>query len=97
MLMKPIKRDDDYIIQSGKVSQPPYRPKASIAALSWAAEREGLSYGQYCLRLRSEDEIRVQLEFDDWKRTIALERAERARERQINEPIPGGFIIREDD
>lgn len=95
--MKPIKRGDENIIQPGRATRQTYRPKASIPALSWAAEKEGLSYGQYCLRLRPEDEIRIQMEFDEWKRQTALERAERAKARQSEEPIPCGFIIQDDD
>lgn len=55
---------------------PHRRPRASLAALQWAAERASLSYGRFTLNLRPEDEARIQGEFEAFK---AGERREKTR------------------
>jgi len=50
---------------------------ASIAALSWAAERKGVSYGQFIIGLSKADQQRIQEEFENWKREERRAKAER--------------------
>ena len=62
-------------------AQPKAKPRASLAALQWAADRANQSYGIFSLNLTSEAETRIQAEFEAFKadREAAAEarRAER--------------------
>ena len=40
------------------------KPKASLAALQWAAELEGVSYGRFTLNLSPADQSRIQAEYE---------------------------------
>ena len=77
--MKPIKRED-YTILSGEIRRP-VKPKASMAALSWAADRAGISYGKLIQGLSPEQEAKIQIEYGEWKRMEAEGRAKHAAER----------------
>ena len=55
-------------ILNGRVIRPDHGPKASLAALQWAADRAGQSYGVFTQRLTAEDEKRIQEEFEAWQR-----------------------------
>ena len=55
----------------------PLPRSASIAALSWAAERAGQSYGQFIIGLSTADQQRIQEEFENWKREQNRLKAER--------------------
>ena len=46
---------------------PKAKPRASLAALQWAADRANQSYGTFSLSLTPEDETRIQAEFDFFK------------------------------
>ena len=46
---------------------PKAKPRASLAALQWAADRANQSYGVFTLGLTPEDEARIQAEFDSFK------------------------------
>ena len=48
----------------GKQRKP---PRATLAALQWAADRAGLSYGRFMLGLTVRDEIRIQEEYEEWR------------------------------
>jgi len=75
------------------------KPRASLAALQWAAERAGQSYGVFTQRMTPEDEAAIQEEFEEYKkaRDAAL-KARLAAQRVGNElPTPEGFIISDDD
>ena len=56
----------DYLIQGGRVKRPA-KPRACLAALQWAAERAGQSYGVFTQRLAADDEEQIQAEFEAWK------------------------------
>ena len=89
---------DEIYIRNGELHTP-FKPKASLAALSWAAERAGQSYGAFTQGLTEEDEIRIQIAFDEMRRQRKVEAAKRAAERkrvQDNQPTDG-FIITDDD
>ena len=53
--MRPIKRDD-YVIRSGETRHIAM-PRASMAALQWAADSVGLSYGKFTQSLTPEDHL----------------------------------------
>ena len=93
--MRPIKRDD-YVIRSGEIRHIA-KPRASMAALQWAADSAGLSYGKFTQSLTPEDEVRIQLDYDEWRRQKQHEVAARRLERKPEEPLTEGFIITDDD
>lgn len=59
---------DDFRIQGGRIYHSSSRPVASIAALSWATEREGVSYGRFTMNLSSADQSRIQAEYEAYQR-----------------------------
>ena len=90
--------DDEIYIRNGALYRAS-KPKVSLAALSWAAEQAGQSYGAFTQGLTEEDEIRIQIAFDEMRRQRKVEAAKRAAERkrvQDNQPTDG-FIITDDD
>lgn len=61
-----------------KLAPPVYmRPRASLAALQWAAERANMSYGSFTLHLSPEEEARIQLEYEDMMRQRKVKMAQR--------------------
>lgn len=54
-------------ILNGRINRQSGRPKASLAALQWAAYRAGLSYGIFTQRLTQDDEARIQQEYNEWR------------------------------
>ena len=60
--------EDAFEILNGRVIRPGHGPKASIAALQWAADRAGQSYGVFTQRLSVEDETRIQSEYEQFQR-----------------------------
>ena len=54
-------------ILNGRINRQSGRPKASLAALQWAADRAGLSYGIFTQRLTQDDEARIQEEYNEWR------------------------------
>ena len=93
--MRPIKRDD-YVIRSGEIRHIA-KPRVSMAALQWAADRVGLSYGKFTQSLTPEDEVRIQHNYDEWKRQKQQKVAVRRLERRPEEPLTERFIITDDD
>ena len=91
------KPSEDYTIRSGRIIRPS-RSRASLAALQWAADRANQSYGMFTLRLRPEDEARIQIEFDEFisqRNTVAT--ARRAGKENAEVPITGDVILTEED
>ena len=87
------------ILPRGESPAPRPRP-VSIAALSWAAERKGVSYGQFIIGLTAADHLRIQEEYDKHQAEQRLAKAERmaAKKRVATDtPIPGGYIINDND
>ena len=60
-------------ILNGRISRQSGRSKASLAALQWAADRAGLSYGIFTQRLTQDDEARIQEEYDEYREQHAAE------------------------
>lgn len=54
-------------ILNGRINRQSGRPRASLAALQWAADRAGLSYGVFTQRLTVDDEARIQQEYNEWR------------------------------
>ena len=46
---------------------PKAKPRASLAALQWAADLANQSYGAFSLNLSPEDETRIQAEYETYK------------------------------
>ena len=68
-------------------------PRASLAALQWAADRAGLSYGIFTQRLKPNEEALIQLEYEDMLRQRRVELALRATQRVDIIPATDEFII----
>ena len=50
-------------------------PRATLAALQWAADRAGLSYGRFMLGLTARYELQIQEEYEEWRgQTIPLQK-----------------------
>ena len=60
---------------------PKTKPRASLAALQWAADRANQSYGTFSLNLTPEDETRIQAEFDSFKQEREIAAQSRRTER----------------
>ena len=58
---------------NGRINRQSGRPRASLAALQWAADRAGLSYGIFTQRLTQDDEARIQEEYDEYREQHAAE------------------------
>lgn len=58
---------DAFQILNGRINRQSGRPKASLAALQWAAEKAGESYGIFTQRLTQDDEARIQEEYNEWR------------------------------
>ena len=67
-MRRKIAEDDAFRILNGRVVRPGNEPKASLAALQWAADRAEMSYGIFTQRLSVEDEARIQAEYEAWQR-----------------------------
>ena len=52
---------------NGRINRQSGRPRASLAALQWAAEKAGQSYGIFAQRLTVDDEARFQQEYNEWR------------------------------
>ena len=51
-------------ILNGRINRQSGRPRASLAALQWAADRAGLSYGVFTQHLSPADEANIQEEYE---------------------------------
>ena len=60
-------------ILNGRINRQSGRPRASLAALQWVADRAGLSYGVFTQRLTQDDEARIQEEYDEYREQHAAE------------------------
>ena len=54
-------------ILNGRINRQSGMPKASLAALQWAADRANMSYGIFTQRLTVDDEARIQQEYNEWR------------------------------
>ena len=74
------------------------KPRVSLAALQWAADRAGQSYGRFTQRLKSVDETRIQEEFEQYRRDHLAELAQRrGRPLEAADVTNDEFIITDED
>ena len=71
-MRRKIADDDAFRILNGRVVRPGNEPKASLAALQWAADRVGQSYGVFTQHMTVEDEARIQAEYEAWQRQTSV-------------------------
>ena len=76
---------------------PKTKPHASLAALQWAADCAGQSYGLFTLNLTPEEETRIQSEFETYKRERAVTLAERRVGLVDATPVMDELIISDND
>ena len=89
-----------YIFRFNKdhVVVPARKPRASLAALQWAADRAGESYGRFTQRLKREDETRIQEEFEQYRRERQTELAQRrGRPLEAADVTNDEYIITDED
>ena len=79
--------------------QPPQaKPRASLAAIQWAADLANQSYGTFTLNLTSDEETRIQIDYENYKREQAVAMAKRRAGHVDNAPpAPEGYIINDGD
>ena len=73
IMSRRLNEGEAFEILNGRINRQSGRPRASLAALQWAAERAGLSYGIFTQRLTPEDEARIQEEYDEYHEQHAAE------------------------
>ena len=77
---------------------PARKPRVSLAALQWAADRAGLSYGVFTQRLKPVDETRIQEEFEQYRREHLAELAQRrGRPLEAADAANDEYIITDED
>ena len=59
-----LNEEDAFQILNGRIIRQSGRSKASLAALQWAADRAGLSYGIFTQHLSPADEANIQEEYE---------------------------------
>lgn len=83
---------------------PKKKPAASLAALQWATERAGQSYGRFILNLTEGEQGRIQEQYEAWKdgeKRVSIEAAQQAA--QTSQPCVDNsaagevFIITDED
>lgn len=72
------------------------KPLATLAALQWAAEREGVSYGVFTLKLTEADQKRIQVEYEAYQREWKKELAAKKRVTTFSAPDLT-FILNDED
>jgi len=73
IMSRRLNEGEAFEILNGRISRQSGRSKASLAALQWAADRAGLSYGIFTQRLTQDDEARIQEEYDEYREQHAAE------------------------
>jgi Cdc6-like AAA superfamily ATPase len=87
---------ETFQILNGRMKRQSEKPRASLDALQWAAERAGQSYGVFTLNLCRDEEEKIQLEYDDMIRQRKVEMAQRAVKRVEISTGTDDFIITDD-
>ena len=73
IMSRRLKAGEAFEILNGRINRQSGRPRASLAALQWAANRAGLSYGVFTQWLTVDDEARSQEEYDEYREQHAAE------------------------
>ena len=83
--------DGPFYVSKFKAKPISPKPKASLAALQWAAELEGVSYGRFTMNLSPADQARIQAEYEAYQQERKNELTARPRvnigavDKEINE------------
>jgi len=64
IMSRRLNEGEAFEILNGRISRQSGRSKASLAALQWAADRTGLSYGIFTQHLSPADEANIQEEYE---------------------------------
>jgi hypothetical protein len=64
IMSRRLNEGEAFEILNGRINRQSGRPRASLAALQWAAERAGLSYGIFTQHLSPADEANIQEEYE---------------------------------
>ena len=86
---------DAFQILNGRIKRQSGRPRASLAALQWAAERAGQSYGIFTQRLTQDDEARIQEEYEK-QREASVDTSPAAHRVENESQDTEEFIITDD-
>jgi len=81
-----MKNEDYYIMNSKPIRK---APPVSIAALSWAAEKAGMSYGKFTMNLTHDEQLRIQREWDAYQAELRESLKERSAEHRLAESREG--------
>ena len=72
-------------------------PRATLSALSWAADKAGMSYGRFLQTLRPSDEAAIQGQYEVFIAQREREMAKRREGRGGKGAAVDGFIISDED
>ena len=64
IMSRRLNEGEAFEILNGRINRQSGRPRASLAALQWAADRAGLSYGIFTQHLSPADEANIQEEYE---------------------------------
>ena len=64
IMSRRLNEGEAFEILNGRISRQSGRPRASLAALQWAADRAGLSYGVFTQHLSPADGANIQEEYE---------------------------------
>jgi hypothetical protein len=64
IMSRRLNEGEAFEILNGRINRHSGRPRASLAALQWAADRAGLSYGIFTQHLSPADEANIQEEYE---------------------------------
>ena len=64
IMSRRLNEGEAFEILNGRINRQSGRPRASLAALQWAADRAGLSYGVFTQHLSPADEANIQEEYE---------------------------------
>ena len=64
IMSRRLNEGEAFEILNGRINRQSGRPRASLAALQWAAERAGQSYGIFTQHLSPDDEANIQEEYE---------------------------------
>jgi len=64
IMSRRLNEGEAFEILNGRINRQSGRPRVSLAALQWAADRAGLSYGIFTQHLSPADEANIQEEYE---------------------------------
>ena len=88
--------DGPFYVSKFKAKPISPKPLATLAALQWAAEKAGQSYGVYTLNQAEADQKRIQVEYEAYRRERKKELATKKRVTASSAPDLT-FILTDED